>query len=131
LSVTELLMQTFESFWPEFETITTPLEVLNSQAQHLFEVTNGLVSAIVRKEEKQIAVGQNQVIIHFKIVRKDLPNSCQDLLSVKYSFHHYPAKIRCQGIEIEVKNATEFVLELRNLLQNNQTKRLIETLMAG
>lgn len=108
----------------------TPVAILREQASFLTQSTNGLVTG-----EVKTAVFHAHELMHtLFVVAPGLDNYRFELLRVKHKQIFYPLEASSQTEQLPwqhtLKSEGEFIDWLREVLNSDETKRLIHSLLA-
>lgn len=125
------MAQTIPDCWPDsFQAVAdplTPTSILKMQAAKLGEKTGGIILG-----EVQARVLGETIRSDFNLIVPALSNYRYRLLSITHGFEQYPVEIHgIPGREVLLSgnNEGEFLDALRQILQSESTRRVIESLI--
>jgi hypothetical protein len=118
-------------FWPDLSSVLprTPLLILKQQAALLGKHTKNLVIASV------LTHTYNERFFHSFIIEATALNYRYELLTFSHDLMLYPVTVESGPEQLSrtkriFKSEDEFVAGLKDLLNSDQTKRLLGTLLA-
>lgn len=117
-----------ENLWGELPTgegLRTPVAILQEQAKFLTDLTKGLLvgRVVIRNENNQLGA-------NFAIVAPTLNNYTNILFSITYPIELYPLNFYMQNRGESISSELSFIVKLRTVLSSDQTKKLINALLA-
>ena len=121
-------------FWPDLDStqVRTPLLILKQQAVLLGKHTKNLLAASV--ETQTMSYGER--FLHRFIIQAPTLDYRYGLFSVSHDLMLYPVTLESSPqrevsrVQRTFKSEDEFVSWLKDLLNSDQTKRLLSTLLA-
>ena len=117
-----------KDLWPEFkqETKKSPKSILIEQGNYLSEKTGNLINVkvITNKSPK------NEIYNSFDIIVPALDNYRYKLFYISHELFYYPLKITYKGVVLTVNSEEDFIIQLKKIFNNEDTKNIITTLLS-